>query len=307
VTVAVRSTTTVSPGTRSNTPFTAPTGLSDNDYLLLIMASGAAIGITVTPPSGFSALAGWPLQMTKADPWTTNCYAWGKLANGESGGSYTTSHGSAGTDGILYCISGGDVTSPLSPTPTTNSGNPAGVDANIICTGLTTLVDGCLIIAVGYGWDGQASTPPTGTTPTFTERFDPGSTGTCYAADGIMTTAGSTGNKTIVAGSNQYKWTSGLISIQPSASGGGGGSTAEEGIRQNNNQTITPRVIGGLVRGSDIPNRARDKRELLLGLRGEYFVNFVGSSSRLPKHGELVREANWMDEAKRLERQICSR
>lgn len=212
---ALRSSTTVAVATRTNTTFTAPAGIQDGDLLLIFLQVGAAAAVTPTPPTGFSTATGFPIEMSKADPWTSRGYCFYKIASAESG-NYTCSHTSASSDGVMEAWSGADTTTPLSPNPTTNTGTGSTSTA----LGLTTPRDSSGVIFYSIAWDGQGGAAPTGTTPTFTERFDSGATGTSYAADGVLATAGATGNKS--NGNNNtpgQPWAAALVCVQAAASG----------------------------------------------------------------------------------------
>jgi hypothetical protein len=209
---AYRSSTTNALGNRTNTTFNAPAGLANNDILLCVMSCGDGgdqTAPTVTPPTGFAAVTGGSQTISKADPYATKIQAFWKLAASESG-SYTFSHGAADSEGILYAISGADAT-PINPNATAATGTSDTPTA----TGLTTPNDGSLVVWGAVHWDSAATSvaPPTGTTPTFTGRYAPGSGGIVYVADGVMTTAGATGNKSILTTNNQL-WGAILICIE---------------------------------------------------------------------------------------------
>jgi hypothetical protein len=220
VAVADATRSTVAIGTRTNTVFTAPPGITNGDLLVILMSAGAAAAVTVTPPSGWSTLSGGPLIVnSKADPWTQRGYVFYKVASGESG-NYTTSHSSAATDGIIIRFTGADTTTPFNPTQTTSSGSGTTTS----WTGLTTAVDGSGVVAFSIAWDGQGGSAPTGTTPTFTEQFDGGTTGTSYVADGVLATAGATGTKTNTnnnTGGAGSPWAASLIAIAAGAAATG--------------------------------------------------------------------------------------
>ena len=110
----------------------------------------------------------------------------------------------------MYCVSGGGAVNPLNPGPTIQGGTGTTSTA----PGLTTVANGDLVIFYGHNWDtyGGAS-PPTGSTPTFSERSDAGAS-LMYFADGILSTAGATGDKSHgnlnVAGA---PWQAGLVAV----------------------------------------------------------------------------------------------
>jgi hypothetical protein len=107
--------TTLSSGTRTNSSWLKPSGLVNDDYLVLIMTAGATIAsgnATVTGPTGFTNLNGSSPILTLTDPSdvTWNTLGWifyKKITNaGGEGASYATTHASANTDGILIRVSG---------------------------------------------------------------------------------------------------------------------------------------------------------------------------------------------------------
>jgi hypothetical protein len=77
-----------------------------------------------------------------------------------------------------------------------------------------------MVVYAACCWDDfGAQTPPTGTTPTFTERYNPASGTALYVADGPLSPAGATGNKTI-AGVASNGWGASLVFIQAAGVGG---------------------------------------------------------------------------------------
>src|SRR4051812_8770225 len=111
-----RSVSTLSNGTRTNSVFTAPAGIVNGDGLVCVLQTGGTAAIAPTPPAGWAAITGMgaSLSVTRVDPWTMRLYGFYKVASGESG-SYTFTHSSGATEGILYCCSGSDVSSPINP------------------------------------------------------------------------------------------------------------------------------------------------------------------------------------------------
>jgi hypothetical protein len=215
VAVDYASSSTVTEATAANATFTAPSGIVDGD-LLLIWLELFSTGTVVTPtaPAGFAVVPGvtWPLVVTPTGA-NANVWFWYKWAAAESG-SYTVTHASSVRRGKMVRVTGADTTSPFTPAPTQNVGTSSTTYTYL---GLTTAVDGTLVMLFGSDWNDTANnlTPPTGTTPTFTERIDiPGE----YLATGILSPAGATGNKTMtnnstaVAGSG---WLASMVAVQP--------------------------------------------------------------------------------------------
>lgn len=212
--VAYRSSTSTTYTTRTNTTLTAPAGIQNGDILVVWFVVGAVgVAIPVTPPAGFNVASGFP-HSTNDGAFIVNCYVWWKVASGESG-NYTFTHVLADSQGWIGAYSGADTGAPLTPAPTYASGTGQTSTA----TGLTTARNSSAVIFVEHDWGDLTNdlTPPTGTTPTFTERTT-GTIAIVYVADGVLSTAGATGNKTITNNNNVgFPWQASLIAIQPAA------------------------------------------------------------------------------------------
>jgi hypothetical protein len=227
---AFRSGSSVAPGTRTNTTITAPSGIQNNDILLIVISVGAASGITPTPPAGFTILPNFPAEYSQPDPYTVRVYAYWKLASGETG-NYTVMHSSASSEAYMAAYSGADA-APINPSPSVAVDADGGVVSDgIEAAGLTTANDGSVVIYIAATWNAVGpSSPPTGTTPTFSERYDGGAGGTLYVADGVLATAGATGVKSIPAVSNHPTWAAALIALEADTGGGGATATAQPGV-----------------------------------------------------------------------------
>ena len=210
---AYRSHSATTYATRTNTTITAPAGIADEDVLTLIFVRGNDGSAPATPtwPSGFALESGFPTNATSADLYNVNCWVLTKIASGESG-NYTVTHGNGASQGVVIASSGG---SGVVQT-TANSQSYPGGTTTITATGLTTGADNSLVIFATHNWDlyGAAS-PPSGSTPTFTERVD-SATSLMYIATGVLATAGATGNKThdSTNGSVERPWVGMLIEIR---------------------------------------------------------------------------------------------
>ncbi len=192
---------TVTVGSRTNTTIPAPAGIQDGDILLALLDVGGSTSPAVTPPSGFTEITttGWPLTYARADPWQVKVHAYWKVASSESG-NYTFTHSSASTEAIMFAISGADTTTPVSPTSTHYETNLGNTQNTMVAPGLTTPRDSSVVVGAWSNWNGMNTTPPTGTTPTFTEYFDGGAGGVFYVCGGTLATAGATGDKTLSIG-----------------------------------------------------------------------------------------------------------
>jgi hypothetical protein len=194
---------------RTTTTVTKPTGTVDDDYVLLgVLTAANGDPPNPTPPAGFSLIAG-PTSVTDGS-FGVEMRIYGKLASSE-GASWDFTHSSCSSQGFALTYRGVHTGTQIDVTATTNSGTGTTSTA----TGLTTVTNGAMVIFVGHDYGDTANnlTAPTGTTPTFTERID---TALTYAADGVMTTAGATGNKTMTSNSNSSNpWAAALIALRP--------------------------------------------------------------------------------------------
>jgi hypothetical protein len=224
--VAHRSLASLGFGTRTNSTVAAPSGIVDGDILVYILAlANDTAFVSVTPPTGFTACGGSVSGiLVDLDPAFTpdtggeeQLYVWWKRASSESG-SYTATHASTETEACVIAYSG--AVASADPTDNPNASSNQGINnATLIATGITTAVDGSMVIFIACSWDDMpTNTPPTGTTPTFTERLE-AATNLLYVADGVMTTAGATGNKTITGPAAQA-WGGALVVIEAPAAGG---------------------------------------------------------------------------------------
>lgn len=214
---AYRSSNYVAYGTRTNATVTAPAGVQNGDVILLFFLIGAGTPPTPTPPSGFTALSGFPVTVSSGG-FSVKNYCWYKVANGEPG-SYTVSHSSASSEAYVVAVSGGGTGS--APAATTNSGTKTTTTA----LSITTAAANAFVMFASQDWGDTANalSPPSGSTPTFTTRLNENGTGILFVADGVLAAAGATGNKSITnnsANSTASPWTGYLIKVE-SASGGG--------------------------------------------------------------------------------------
>jgi hypothetical protein len=183
---ALRSLSRTTYTSRTNTTITAPSGIVNGDILTLGFITGRAVAGDPGPtfPAGFSLKSGHPQFVTLSTFWV---YIWvaEKTASSESG-DYTVTHSAMSSQGVIFCASGAEASQV-----TYNSGTGTTSTA----TGLTTGTDDALVAFVAQNWQlyGTAS-PPTGTTPTFTEQLDAADS-LIYAATGVLATAGATGDK----------------------------------------------------------------------------------------------------------------
>lgn len=208
---SIRSSAGVAYGSRTNTTIAAPSGVQDGDILLMFFGVAGATAPTPTFPAGFSTAAG-PIFNTVSF-FSVNYHCVWKRASSESG-DYTVTHSVGSSFAFMLCISGAKASG--SPINAISASSGAGVTTT--ATGITPTADNCLIIFGAHDWGdtGNNLSPPSGSTPTFAELLD---STLRYYADGVLATAGATGDKSItnnsVSGSN---WGVYLVAIAPAGS-----------------------------------------------------------------------------------------
>lgn len=218
---AYRSISSTTYASRTNTTITAPAGVLDDDVLVLVFVRGQSGGAPATPtwPAGFTLLSGYPTTVADSGGYTVRKWVLAKTASGE-GSSYTVTHGNGASQGVMFAVSGGSGVVVATQNPQTFTGY-AGGTVTATATGLTTVVDDSLIAFVVHNWDLYGSgSPPTGSTPTFTERLDD-ATSLLYVATGILATAGATGNKSQNTGNAfaHHPWSASLIDVRAAVGG----------------------------------------------------------------------------------------
>lgn len=191
--IAFKSISNTTYGAKVDDVVTAPDGIVNGDTLIgVIFTLNATEAVDPTPPSGFTQIGTTIDVFDGASNGELRVY-W-KVASSESG-DYTFSHASASSQGIVVVYAGGHLTAPIpgGSAVSVNSQN-SGV-ADTTANTITTPSNNCMVVIVAFDWADTAVnlTPPTGTTPTFIERLDVTLT---QVFDGILATAGATGNKT---------------------------------------------------------------------------------------------------------------
>ena len=185
--IAFRSLTSTGYASRTNTVLTAPAGLADGDILLCALVT-ALTGTAPTPTAaaGFSQI-GTATSVT-AGGFNGKLWLYWKRAASESG-SYTFTHATCSSQGVLTAYSGGKVSG--TPTGATINNTGTNPNHNDISTGLsiTTTAANSWLLYLAHDWTGSGTlSPPSG----MTERFD----NLLYSADELISAAGATGNRT---------------------------------------------------------------------------------------------------------------
>lgn len=217
--VAYRSQTSTTYASRTNTVLTAPSGLANDDILLAAVFVGAnSTAPAVTAPAGFTALTGSPTSRSDSGGFNGRLNLFWKRAASESG-SYTFSHSSASSQGLLLAYSG----CVTFGSPIDASSNNVGDGATATATGITTTAANDLLVWISHDWEGTgALNPPSG----FSERLD----SLLYAADATQASAGASGNKTQTnANGVGGVWAAWLVALKPATGGGGSTLTAAAG------------------------------------------------------------------------------
>lgn len=199
-------------GGRTTTTVTKPTGTADGDLILLGVLTGASgEAPDPTPPGGFTLLTNFPSEATDGG-FNLEMRIYRKIASSE-GASWDFTHSSCSTQGFALTYRNVDSTTPIDVNPSVNQGTGSTATA----TGITPATDNAMIVYVAHDWGNAATslTAPTGTTPTFTERLD---VLLVYAADGLLTPAGATGDKTQTnhnTPASSDAWGAALIALRP--------------------------------------------------------------------------------------------
>lgn len=195
--------------TAANPVYTAPAGIADGDWLVIWHFIFNATAPSPTPPTGFAAAPGtWPIHATDG---STNFYqyCWIKKASGESGNYTVTQPTTGATRGLMFAVRGADGTTPMTPTPSQNSGHASGTTTTY--NSITTSVANELVCLLGSDDNDNATTyAVTG----FTLQAHTG--GECLLT-ATQATAGAVGTKTMTnEGASNTLWIGVMAAFQPS-------------------------------------------------------------------------------------------
>jgi hypothetical protein len=193
--IQFRSVSVVKYGTRVDTTVTKPSGTVDGDLLVAFVSQGNNTPVTINTPSGWTLEKTFP-DLTDGLGFDVRNYIYTKVASSEPA-DWTWTHASTNVEISILAIVGANTSAPISPAlPAALNTTGAGVNQIATATGITTTVDHSLVIFYTQDWADTANSlaPPTGTTPSFTERVDPTTTTLQYLATGRKRVAGATGN-----------------------------------------------------------------------------------------------------------------
>jgi hypothetical protein len=168
---------------------------------------------TMSTEPGWTAFSANPVQVTISGA-TASAYMWYRVASSEPASYAFDNTNTAGhtTSCTMAAYRGVDTSTPLDGTPTGNS-NP-GPTTTVTATGLTTSFTNSLLVM--FAPTGQNTTSSSWTSP-LTEQLD---ASVINWADGIQTSAGATGNKSMIT-SASVDATAFLAALREAAGGGG--------------------------------------------------------------------------------------
>lgn len=196
---------------RSSLVVTAPTGITNGDVLLAHIL-WAGNGTTITAPSGWTQVGSTITAIESGNVFYLNSGIFKKVAASESGNYTWTPSATVATQGKITRYTGANGTVNASSSNVANSPGNTNDDA----TGITTTVNGCMLVYEGFDWGDNTNnlTPPTG----YTERLE--TNPLIYSADVVQSTAGATGTVTHVCNSSisnpRGAW---LVALEPSSGG----------------------------------------------------------------------------------------
>jgi hypothetical protein len=190
----------VTAGTAANTVLDKPSGTAEGDILIAVLSHENSPA--VTPPSGWRLIGHIDHYAQVHD-----VYVYFKRAGGSEPTTYTWTHASNWRSGYIAAIQNASATvDPWVGLPN------QGVGSTGTANGVTTLGDDALVMFVSATFDDRGPlTPPSGSNPTYSERWDSGNN--LYIATGTLATAGATGDETISYGSSS-NWSTLLVVVE---------------------------------------------------------------------------------------------
>lgn len=187
---------------------------------LMILGAVAAFGdATITPPSGWTALA----SIDQGSAFELEVRLYWKIASGSEPSSYSVQIGGQGGGnnfgyGWIWTYTGHDSTTPIQVTGTQRNTSSS---TSALCAGVTTTSTDTTLVCVYVSGNNSVSntwTPPSG----MTERLDAGANPTGFVvgvADVAVASSGATGTKTATS---SLSGTSNCITFAIAPAGGGG-------------------------------------------------------------------------------------
>jgi hypothetical protein len=199
-----RAETTLAAGTRTNSTLTKPTVSNGDIWWVAVTAEAALTGVTAGFETGVII-----------DHFANvhNLGIFWRRVDGSEGTSVTVNHASAWSQGYSGTIQ--DVSANVDPwfsIPRQDSSTTATAN------GVTTLGDDAFIAMIVNTFDDRAKATPSGTNPTWDERYD--TANNLGVFEGTLATAGSTGDESSGLGSSS-QWGAVLMVVEDAATTSG--------------------------------------------------------------------------------------
>lgn len=188
-------------GTRTNTSLTIPA--SSAEGAIAIVSLYLESDVPPTPPEGFSEI----LAINHASNTNMQRIYWSRLIASKGGDTATWQHASTWSAAVM--IVWDDASETVNPW--TGTGNQ-GTDSTAEALGVTPGGNDAGINYLVGAFDGWQATAPSGSTPTFTERYDANTN--VYAATGVLATAAATGDKASTDAGGADDWTAALAVVE---------------------------------------------------------------------------------------------
>jgi len=188
-------------GTRTNTSLTIPA--SSAEGAVAIVSLYVETDVPPTPPEGFSEI----LAINHASHTQQQRIYWARFIASKGGDTATWQHASTWSAAVM--IVWDDASETVNPW--TGTGNQ-GTDSTAEALGVTPDGNDAGINYLVGAWGGWGASAPTGSTPTFTERYDANTN--VYAATGVLATAAATGDKDSTDAGGADEWTAALAVVE---------------------------------------------------------------------------------------------
>lgn len=207
--IAYRSAGVLSYGSRANSTINKPSGTADGDLLIaqfVLERDGSAH--SATPPAGWTLLDDFTFDAFSAYYRT---YLYWKIAGGSEPSSYTWTHTTGLSSGLLVAYSGVNASTPFDVAYSRADKILDGPgDATAIAPSITTVTADTMLLTLRTSWDGNTVSPTSG----WSERVD---STVVYAQDRTQAVAGATGTVSLASGnaSARVPWVIWQIALRP--------------------------------------------------------------------------------------------
>lgn len=205
------------PGPRNATVVPLPADLVPGEHMLCPLFVLSNVDPEApTIPTGWALAPGtWPITLTASGA-IGDCYLYEKISEEDEPVPSWGHGGNRNSQGVIIRSTGIDADTSFDVVPSQNSGT--GTTTTFLS--ITTVTDGALIYAIDWDFGDNTTdqAPPSGSTPTFTDRLEVTLTA---VASGVQTTHGATGNKTRTNHNNGAGGPFGsvLVALRPAGAG----------------------------------------------------------------------------------------